>query len=459
MHDLRKKVFESNKTISRKARSRQQSGQGSPASSRAGSRAPSLQPSDDEHSSDTDWDDGLTVSVANSEYSDDTPPASRSEALHNHIVDLLDQKRSSVQDREVKLAAYAHMLRHHPNAAVDEINQQINDLIPLFLKAARGFITSLETVNAIKALTVTILSTELETAYGRVYPTLKGICQDLDDESVKVAAIRAMSVATMCGGGGTAEAEELMEFLLDIVETDGHVIEAGDSGPVVAAALDAWGFVASNIDDLEEESTRALEAFSEQLNSTDVDVQVAAGSNIALLLEAARVYEDETGEAWNMRYDQDQLLSQLAALTKESSKSISKKDRRHLHTSFNSVITSLQHGKGPGYSTARRLATNPHTGGNKTDFRADFQEYGYREKLRIQNITILIDTWSLSARVRMLKSVLGSGLANHYTDNQVVKGLLSGAHAEYTQSSAQKKNRGDKSSEGGKRPSRGKGGF
>ncbi|KAL7622896.1 hypothetical protein AAE478_006575 [Parahypoxylon ruwenzoriense] len=454
MHDLRKKVFESSKTVSRKARSRQQSAQPSPANSRPGSRAPSRQVSEEEYSSDSDWEDSLTNSVANSEEGDEASPVSRSEVLHNHIVDLLDQKRSSMQDREGKLTAYTNLIRHHPNAT-EEIEQQINDLIPALLRGVRGRGTTLETINAIKALTVTILTTELETAHDRVYPTLKGICENSDDESVKVAAIKAMGIATMCGGGSATAAEELMEFLLEIVESDGHAIDAGDNGPVVAAALTAWGFVASNIDDLEEQSTRALEAFTEQLDSTDVDVQVAAGADIALLLEVAREYEEEMGEAWNMRYDQDKLLQHLTALTRESSKSISKKDRRHLHTSFNSVVTSLEHGKGPGYSTARRFATNPHTGGNKAEFRDDYQEYGYREKLRIQNISIIIDSWSLSARVGMLRSILGSGLANHYMDNPVVRGLLHGAQTEYIQpSTVQRKSKSDRSSRSGKKAQR-----
>ncbi len=41
------------------------------------------------------------------------------------------------------------------------------------------------------------------------------------------------------------------------------------------------------------------------------------------------------------------------------SKSISKKDRRHVRTNFVSVVTSLELGKGPAYSTARRPASNP----------------------------------------------------------------------------------------------------
>ncbi|KAI1778645.1 interferon-related developmental regulator-domain-containing protein [Hypoxylon cercidicola] len=304
----------------------------------------------------------------------------------------------------------------------------------MLLKNIRGRRTAQGALWALRALSITILTTGSEQIYDCVYPTLKTLCQDTeyddDNEAVKVACIRTMAISIMCGGGSGAAAEEFLDFLMDIIESDGHVIDAGDNGPVVAAALDAWGFVASDLEDLEDESTRALEAFMEQLDSTDVNVQIAAGADIALLLEAARDHEEETDEPWNMRYDQDKLLQRLTALTKESSKSISKKNRRQLHSSFNSVVTSLEHGKGPGYSTARRFASNPHTGGNRTDFKEDSQEYGYRQKFRIQDISITIDTWSLSSRLGMLKAVLGNGLSSHYLFNPVVKDLLSGANGE-----------------------------
>ncbi|XXH04263.1 hypothetical protein Hte_010677 [Hypoxylon texense] len=430
MTDLRKKIFENGKTVSRKARSRQQSAQGSPASSRGGSRATSRHASDEDES---DYEnESLGSSIVNSDDSDDAGPTPPSEALHGHIVDLLDEKRDNGRDRENKLTAYTELIRHHFSA--DEVDGQISELLPMLLKSIRGRKTAQGALWALRALSITILTTGSDQIHDRVYPSLKTLCQDTeyddDNETIKVACIRAMAVSTMCGGGSAASAEEFLDFLLDIIESDGHVIDAGDNGPVVCAALDAWGFVASDMEDLEEESTRALEAFTEQLDSTDVDVQIAAGADIALLLEAAREHEEETDEPWNMRYDQDKLLQRLTALTKESSKSISKKNRRQLHSSFNSVVTSLEHGKGPGYSTARRFASNPHTGGNRTDFKDDSQEYGYRQKFRVQNISITIDSWSLSSRISMLKAILGNGLASHYLFNPVVRDLLSGAKSE-----------------------------
>ncbi|KAI0521885.1 interferon-related developmental regulator-domain-containing protein [Xylaria bambusicola] len=461
MRDLRKKILlESGKTVSRKARSRPDSlgasPIASPAASRTASRVNSRYASEEEDISDSEYEDSLTNSVANSDDGNE-PIASWTDRLADRIAELLDRKRSSAKGREHCLSAYTHIIRHH--YADEQLQPQLNELIPAILKSVRSGSNTDETLSAVKALTMTILTTQAESFYDHMYPSLKGLCQDSDEAAIKVEAIEAMSIATMCGGGSMVAAEELLDFLLEIVESDGHSVEAGDNGPVVSAALKAWGFVASNLDDLQEQSDQALEAFTEQLDSTDVDVQVSAGTNIALIFESVREYEDETEEASDLQYDQHKLMQRMTALVRESSKAVSKKDRKHLHASFNSVLTSLEHGKGPGYSTARRMASNPHTGGTKMDFGEEYREYGYREKIRIHNISMIIDTWSLSTRVEMLRSVLGAGLAIHYLENPAIKDILSAAQVEFVSTpgkggrgdeylSSPRKNRGGKASKG-----------
>ncbi|EMR66248.1 hypothetical protein MGN70_007426 [Eutypa lata] len=476
MRDLRKKILlESGKTMSRKARSRPESTRGSPAGSpapsRAGSRAASRYASEDEDAaSDSEYDDSIASSVLNSDDGEDNNGVTTAwtDRLQDRITELLDRKRSSAKGRESTLNAYAHLIRHH--YAAEQVEGHFGELVPALLRSVRGGANHEETVAALKALTLTILSAQSETVYDQVWNSLKGACENSDEESVKVEAIDAMSIAVMCGGGSVEAAEDLMDFLVEIVESDGHSVDAPDNGPVVAAALTAWGFVASHLDDLQAQSEQALEAFTEQLESTDAAVQIAAGINIALIFEAAREYEEAEGEgdeengngassgAWNLQYDQHRLVQRMTALARESSKAVSKKDRKQLHASFNSVLTSLERGKGPGYSTARRQASNPHTGGSRVDFNdGEFREYGYRERIRVHNISMTIDTWSLSARVEMLRSILGGGLAAHYLENPAVSDLLSAAQVQFVSAprkgassedytSSPKKSRGPKGS-------------
>ncbi|RYP89306.1 hypothetical protein DL770_004458 [Monosporascus sp. CRB-9-2] len=444
MRDLRKKILlESGKTVSRKARSRPESVRGSPlgspAQSRASSRAASRYASEEEDVSDSEYEESVDSSVINSDDGEDVA-ATWTARLQDRIAELLDRKRSSAKGRETTLIAYTHLIRHH--YAAEQIENHFRELIPALLRSIRAGANYEETVAALKALTLTILSTQSESVYDHVWLSLKAVCQNSEEESVKVEAIEAMSIATMCGGGSAEAAEDLLDFLIEIIESDGHSVDAPDNGHVVSAALRAWGFVASHLDDLQDQSEQALEAFTEQLDSTDVAVQIAAGTNVALVFEAAREHEEDeedgTGDVaagWNLQYDQHRLVQRMTALTRESSKAISKRDRKQLHASFASVVTSLERGKGPGYSTARRHASNPHTGGSRAeagDFGdAGFREYGYRERLRVHNISMVVNTWSLSARVGMLRSVLGGGLAAHYLEgNPAVRDLLSSAHIE-----------------------------
>ncbi|KAI0107112.1 interferon-related developmental regulator-domain-containing protein [Nemania sp. FL0031] len=457
MHDLRKKILlESGKTVSKKARSRPASLRASPNSSptpsRGASRLNSRYASEEENNTDSDYENSLTNSVADSDDGNE-PVAEWAEKLGDLIAELTDlqRKKSSAEGRTTCLSAYTHIIRHH--YAEEELESKLERLITALLDSVRGDDDMEETLSAIKALSMTIISTGSEAFYDKIYQSLEALCQDSEEEALKVQAIEAMGIVTVCGGGSKDAAVKLLDFLVKIVEQDRPRARAARNGPVVSAALTAWGFVASNLDleefvtsgldDPENQSGRVLHVFTEQLDSKDVDVQAAAGTNIALIFEAVREYEDTEEQSLDLQHVQHEIIERISALARESSKSVSIKDRKQLHTSFQSVLTSLEHGTGPRYSTARRMASNPHTGGNKTDFGEEYQEYGYREKIRFHNIRMVIDTWSLWTQVETLRSVLGAGLAVHYPDNPVVKDLLSSGQVEFV-SAPKKKNRGRK---------------
>ncbi|KAF3018124.1 hypothetical protein E8E14_008547 [Neopestalotiopsis sp. 37M] len=453
MRDLRKKILlESGKTMSRKARSRPDSNFGStthsptssPAGSRHGSRAPSRYASEDEVSDD-DPSDSLTNSVVASEDGDESI-SDWTDKLKDCMNEILDRKRSSTQGRERYFAAYTHLARHH--FADTMIEHQMHELVPAFLRSIRSGGTTEETVGALKALQMTIITTQSESIYDQAYSILKTATEGSEEESVKVEALYTMAVATIYGGGAEVAAQELMDFAVEIVESDGHSVEAGDNGPVVTAALSIWGFLASHIDELEQQSEEALEAFTEQLDSSDADVQIAAGNNIALIFEALRIYNEQAEEdhdsrqeqlrteakqrgeryvpepynPFDLQYNQHQLVQKMTELAGQSSKTISRKDRRQLHATFNSILKSIELGKGPGYSEAGRIARESDRGGERV-YAAEkvFTEFGYRNTVKGNDgRTLTIDSWSLSIRVDFLKRILGGGFTTHWSHNPAV---------------------------------------
>lgn len=354
------------------------------------------------------------------------------ERLQDRVAEIQDRKRSSVQGREATLGAYNHLLRHH--FAQRHLERSAAELVPIFLRDIRNGSSDEERSRALKAFILTLLTCPSETVFEQALPILKAACYDVEDENIKVEAIYALGVAVTYGGGSSNAAEEMLDFLLEIVESDGESVAAGDSGAVVTAALQAWAFVASHMEDLTVQSEPAIEAFMEQLDSSDPDVQTSAGVNIALLFEAARDYEEETGESFNMQYNQHRIMTRMAEIVRDSSKTVSKKGRRHLRSNFSSIVTSLERGKGPGYSTAGRSGPNPHVGGSKAEEHGELREFGYRERIRIHNQFVLIDTWSLHARAELLKMLLGGGFGVHFLENPVVQDILESAQVEYVAS-------------------------
>lgn len=226
--------------------------------------------------------------------------------------------------------------------------------------------------------------------------------------------------------------EDLMTFLLEIVESDGHSIDAHDEGSIVIAALEEWGLLATGVDDLEDATEAAVEAFVDQLESSDAGVQIAAGENIALLyeksytpLEDDEVYsedefenEEETrhGEKMVKRYNvyrrQDQLLHVLDQLANVSSRKVSKKDRKTLHSNFADIRNSVEKPtRGPRYSTALDQDTG--------------KTYGGRMKVKInRSVEVRIDKWWKLQRLNALRRVLQAGYTHHFDDNEAVSRCL-----------------------------------
>lgn len=226
-----------------------------------------------------------------------------------------------------------------------------------------------------------------------------------------------------------------MALFLEIIESDGASIDSQDDGSVVIAALEGWGLLATDIEDLEEDTETAIEAFVEQLESSDAGVQIAAGENIALLYEKSYTEREEDEEVENdaedeydpeykkggeklvKRYqvyrNQPKLLQTLDELATVSTRRISKKDRKTLHSSFTDIRNSVEKpSRGPGYSTAIDQESG--------------RAYGAgRMKVRInRNLEVRIDKWWKLLRLNALRRTLQGGFAYHYEQNEIVSSAL-----------------------------------
>ncbi|KFX87751.1 hypothetical protein O988_09301 [Pseudogymnoascus sp. VKM F-3808] len=432
MRDLRRQALESHKTVSRKAQSkvssRASSAAGSRASSHAGSRNVSRHGSDedDENLSDsTNWSTNSIDDLLSADGVEDDGTDAWKQTLSVRIEEIIDRKRSSIQGRELAYAVYVHLLTTH--YAFDTISSRRADLLTAFLKSIKAESSEKETQLAIRAIAITLITSPSDAAYATVFPAIKRTYTSSESIAVKTTAISSLGSILMYGGAADEATEDLLDELLEIIESDGASIDAADEAPVVIAALEAWGFLATSLDDMEDRTEDAIEAFVEQLDSTDAAVQIAAGENIALLFEKSytdredddgppEIIEDDEGFPLDTslvkRYDAyrqtNQLQHTLRQLAAVSSKSISRKDRKHLHSSFGDILCTVEHPqRGPRY----QKAIDQETG----------KRYGSRMKIKVHGGgSMTIDRWWKLMRLHELRRMLGGGFVVHYEHNEVV---------------------------------------
>lgn len=272
---------------------------------------------------------------------------------------------------------------------------------------------------------MTLITSPSDQIYEATAPVLKRTITDSTSVPTKTAAIHTLGICTFYGGASDDEILENMSYLLEIVSSDGHFIDAGDESTPVTTALEEWGFLATQIEDLSDETEEYMEVFVDQLGSNNSSVQIAAGENIALLYEKSYTPREEDeilsdsdedaasgAEKLVKRYTvyrrHDQLVRDLNDLSKLSTRSISRKEKKSIHSNFADILNSVENPTcGPRYQNAIN-----HETGNR---------YGSRIAVRIHSDGVMrIDKWWKLMRLKGLRRVLQGGFVTHYEKNGVV---------------------------------------
>ena len=372
--------------------------------------------------------------------------------LKERVEEIIDRKRSSIQGREKSLATYIHILMSQ--YAEDEISGRESDLVTAFLKSIKAESSDKETVLALKALGITLITSPSDLIYDNAASAVKRTITDSGSMANKTAAIHTLGVCTFYGGATDEEVLDNMAFLLEIVASDGDFISAQDEPLPVTAALEEWGFLATLINDLSSDVDEALSTFTEQLSSSYPAVQIAAGENIALIYEkfysAIEADESFNSDSSDGELDTDatisklsnanaafrnteDLISNLETLASLSTHRLSKKDKKSIRTNFSDILNSVQDPTcGPRYQNAENIHG---------------KKFGSRMVVRINQDGIMrIDKWWKLHRLQGLRvstaklyiypakqrlpdngntdwiyqRVLQGGFVNHYESNSVV---------------------------------------
>ena len=337
--------------------------------------------------------------------------------LSDIVQRLCEFKKTGHQEREQALGVYVSILStRYANSEIDSRKEEILDVCLRSLKSGRS---EKESLLAAKAIGLTIVTDPTDSVYDRVAREFKSVITDNESMAVKAASIQQLGAAAFYGGATTAETLNIMQFFLEIVQTDGHSVGAGDEADVVTSAIEEWSFLCTQLEDAEDVTKESIDAFVDQLESSEVLVQVAAGEAIALLYEKSytEAEEDEVddryeiGQKWVQRYEPygrvEDLKNTMVALSSGSRKYLSKRDKKTQRSAFGDIVHSLEDPlKGPRFSEA--LDTNGDVKGSRLTVRNH------------KNEVLKVDKWWKLVRVQHLRRLLGGGFLTHWADNPVI---------------------------------------
>jgi hypothetical protein len=351
--------------------------------------------------------------LASDDFNDQAPDLVKQD-LRDRIEELTDRKGSSNKGREECLTSYIRILNSHYIA--DALYGSVPDLISSFSRSIKAESSEKEAILALKALALTAISISDEKLYENSAATVKRSITDSQSFPTKAAAIHCLGTCIAFGGAGEEEILETLAFLLEIITSDGNLVDAADNAETVTAALRVYGFLATRVEDLENDSEEAIEAFLEQLDSSDPDVQIAAGENIALLYEKSYTPQeedettsdieepeggdssgDESGDLnlikrYNAYHNTSEVIEKVSALASLSTHKLNKRIKQQLHKSFASILTTVE---------------NPRLGLRTNSAR------GIRIKI-YQSGEMDVDSWWKLMRLNALRRLLAGGFVNHY---------------------------------------------
>ncbi len=201
------------------------------------------------------------------------------QAFRDVMESLQDRKRSNLSGRTKALAKLCRLLRSIYSD--DSVSEALPALLTQLLKGIRKSSSSTEDNQerklAIEGLTLTALScadaSDGAEVFERSFSAVKQLIQDPDaTEACKAVALQALAVVVVVGSGLQSTLDELLNFLLGIVESDGESASAYDSAAVVTAAIQAWSFASSFTTNALESLSSSMEEGRNPNNGRDFDL-------------------------------------------------------------------------------------------------------------------------------------------------------------------------------------------
>jgi len=322
----------------------------------------------------------------------------------------------------------------------EEYHGELEETYPILVRCLKQGNSHEEALSAVRAIGLLVITIGDESGswFAAVSDPLKKAIYDPSSHEAQAAALQNYAIAAYFGGADYQEMQSVMDLLLEVTDSEGEIVDSKGSGEVIAAALQAWGFLSSMIDDSLHRIVQAVATLENQLLSADPDVLVAAAENLALLYEQTykfrhdddsddsdeeeeRDYEFENQEEFvagpfrkqfwtkkrDMGIDDYALKDRVKELSRTQLRYVKKDSRKEIHSVFRDVSHTLDYPwRGPHYSTA-------------LDKDAQFY-YGHR----LRHGNRMIDRWWKFHRSEELKRILQDGSLEHLSKNPNVSPIL-----------------------------------
>ncbi|KAF7723135.1 Interferon- developmental regulator 2 [Apophysomyces ossiformis] len=335
----------------------------------------------------------------------------------NQAIDDLAINRTSVREEALD-SLISGLLRHYAAEVIEPRNEELLILLKRSLSKGGSQRESCLAANAIALAFVNhgdMSLGEEEDLYQVILPTLKATLSNSTDITIKSNCIQTMALITFIAASDI-DTQLVRNYLYDIIETEGEGLDTEglstqDIDQLLSAALRAYGllYISSfsegilQSDVIWEEIEKVMPLHEMLLESSDKDVRVAAGENIAVMFEIMRICVDlededeefdEEAEQYPEYDNMDGLLYTLKQLSVESGRRQTKSDRAEQKSVFRDVTKSVEEGIKP------------------------------VEELKISGKVITFRGWSKILVLNAFRRSIGQGLQQHFKTNDLLRQIF-----------------------------------
>ena len=363
------------------------------------SRTPTPMTTDDEYESDT-----ASVGSVDSLWGNDPETIDVKGGWQDEMLETVDalgeRKGSSVSGREELLKDFVRVASLKV-LTVETLNGRVDELVANLGRMVKAGRSDKEMMLSARAISLLAASTpEVASLSSSILPLLQlTISNGGNEEAVPTLIYALVSIAFFSPTLSSQDIIPLLDFLVEIVHSNGHSI-GHDDDDILAAAIESFGVLLSTLEDPYEPIHKHLPVIIDALSSAALHVRLAAGETIALSYELVPPSsdDDEQDEFTELTpYDDiDHLTSLLTSLSTASTKKLSKNSRREQHSLFRDILRTV--------STHQPLPTQK-------------LRFAKREELRL-------DSWEKLLRLKQLRRIFTHGLHVHLAGNVHVREVL-----------------------------------